>query len=110
MLTPSGQDEAQDEPKRIGFRYMPHYGKYVYSLAHTNFWVGCFNSKFALIENVWCEVATSPALATNVFLFVALASNELWNLSPFWTPSFFFFLGLFYCRSWLTLSPIKKVG
>ena len=32
MLTPSGQDEAQDEPKRIGFRYMPHYGKYVYSL------------------------------------------------------------------------------
>ena len=37
MLTPSGQDEAQDEPKRIGFRYMPHYGKYVYSLAHTNF-------------------------------------------------------------------------
>ena len=37
MLTPSGQDEAQEEPKRIGFRYMPHYGKYVYSLAHTNF-------------------------------------------------------------------------
>ena len=37
MLTPSGKDEAQDEPKRIGFRYMPHYGKYVYSLAHTNF-------------------------------------------------------------------------
>ena len=34
---PSGQDEAQDEPKRIGFRYMPHYGRYVYSLAHTNF-------------------------------------------------------------------------
>ena len=37
MLTPSGQNEAPDEPKRIGFRYMPHYGKYVYSLAHTNF-------------------------------------------------------------------------
>ena len=40
MLTPSGDTtEAQDEPKRIGFRYMPHYGRYVYSLAHTNFWL-----------------------------------------------------------------------
>ena len=52
MLTPSGQDEAQDEPKRIGFRYMPHYGKYVYSLAHTNFELVVSTPKFALIENV----------------------------------------------------------
>jgi len=30
-----------------------------------------------LLAGVWCEVATSPALATNVFLFVALASKKL---------------------------------
>lgn len=38
MLTPSGEiTELEDEPKRIAFRYVPHYGRYVYSLAHTNF-------------------------------------------------------------------------
>lgn len=37
MLTPSGETEAEEEPKRIGFRFYPHYGRYVFSPAHTNF-------------------------------------------------------------------------
>ena len=37
MLTPTGEDEAPTEQKRIGFRFFPHHGRYVFSPAHTNF-------------------------------------------------------------------------
>lgn len=37
MLTPTGDDEAPSEQKRIGFRFFPHHGRYVFSPAHTNF-------------------------------------------------------------------------
>ena len=37
MLTPTGEDEAPTEQKRIGFRFYPHHGRYVFSPAHTNF-------------------------------------------------------------------------
>ena len=37
MLTPTGEDEAPAEQKRIGFRFFPHHGRYVFSPAHTNF-------------------------------------------------------------------------
>ena len=37
MLTPTGEDEAPTEQKRIGFRFYTHHGRYVFSPAHTNF-------------------------------------------------------------------------